>query len=273
MRPVKSYVRVPYVLAVLVTGVTSISGCTNASGPSNRNVSVSFATLVSAPAAAAPRGGQPALDVQVGGHTLSIASAQVVLSRIELAASTTTQCDSATSGDESGSLDMNGGEHHDCEQIELGPTLVNLPVDSTVITPLALGIPAGTYSALEAKLHPITSGDANDATFLTAHPEFSGVSVRVTGTFDGASFTYSGSPTAHLELEFNPPVVVDNTTNITVHIALDRWFENPDGSLIDPATANASGQNASVVANNIQNSFRAFRDDDHRGDDGHGDGH
>jgi hypothetical protein len=55
-------------------------------------------------------------------------------------------------------------------------------------------------------------------------------------------------------------------------VSLDRWFRDQNGKLVNPATANAGGPNADLVAQNIRHSFRAFRDDHHRGDDGNGDG-
>lgn len=70
-----------------------------------------------------------------------------------------------------------------------------------------------------------------------------------------------------------PLEISGDATNITVHVALDRWFTDANGALIDPATAAPGGPNASVVAANILRAFHAFRDDDRRGDDGPGDDH
>jgi hypothetical protein len=68
-------------------------------------------------------------------------------------------------------------------------------------------------------------------------------------------------------LEFSHPLAVgDAGTNVTVHVDLTQWFRDGSGNLADPATANAGGANVSLVANNIRQSFRAFRDDRRDGD-------
>src|SRR5206468_2096530 len=126
---------------------------------------------------------------------------------------------------------------------------VDLPTDNSVISMLTLQIPAGTYQALEAKIRAVRSDDNGGAAFLTAHPELANASVRVTGTFDGRPFTYTGSPNASLELSFNPPLTVGSTaTTVTVHVSIDRWFTDRSGNLIDPSTANAGGANEQLVS-------------------------
>src|SRR5579872_120125 len=61
-----------------------------------------------------------------------------------------------------------------------------------------------------------------------------------------------------------------STTTAETHSPLAR--ESAMRALVNPATANDGGPNADLVAENIRPSFRAFRDDQHRGDDGLGDG-
>ena len=98
--------------------------------------------------------------------------------------------------------------------------------------------------------------------------------MRVKGTYNGTAFTWTGAPEAQLEHTFSPALVIDAagnlTTNVTVSVDLTSWFRNSSGALIDPASANAGGPNAGVVSDNIRRSFRAFRDDDHDGQDDRG---
>jgi len=74
---------------------------------------------------------------------------------------------------------------------------------------------------------------------------------------------------AEQEIELNPPVTVTAgaTASLTLRFDLSGWFSGAGGAgLVDPATANAGGANAELVADNIQRSIRAFEDED-------GDGH
>jgi len=257
--------------ACALTAGIFINACSDSSGPgsgSGTNLSIAVATLT-APAAgrtvAAPS--TVSLDREVttpgGAHTLVITGAEVSLSRLELA-----------SADSAGCAEDDHPEHDDdrCHQLEAGPMLVDLPTDNSVVSLLTLQLPAGTYHALEAKIRPVNADDNGGGAFLAAHPEFANASVRVTGTFDGTPFTYVGSPNASLELGFNPPLTVGSSaTTVTVHVSIDRWFADRNGNLIDPSTANAGGVNAKLVSDNVRRSFHAFEDNEHRGDDGHGD--
>jgi hypothetical protein len=272
--------------ALLAAGLAAASvACNDSSSPAAaRDVSLSFATRAGAAAGIGQTSSEGAPDVngaftvRDATHTLTITRAAVVLSELELA-TTTTPCDSDDdAGDDHG--DHSGNDHADyrhgdhCAELELGPLLVDLPVDSSVTTVLTLAVPAGKYTQLEAKLRPVHDDDASAREFRAAHPELAGASVRVEGTFDGVPFVYTGAPRAHLELEFDPPLEVNaDGTNITVNVALDSWFTGADGALIDPATAAPGGSNAAVVADNILRAFHAFRDDDRRGHDGPGDDH
>lgn len=45
-------------------------------------------------------------------------------------------------------------------------------------------------------------------------------------------------------------------------IDVGTWFRAADGSLLDPDSANKSGENENIVANNIKASIDAFEDHD-----------
>jgi hypothetical protein len=253
-------------------------GCSQTSAPhGSAPMSVSFMTR-STSAAAASSTVIHAADVTTtdGQNTLTITRAQIVLSRIELRAAGAAVCDNDNDNDDNDVNDQSNGSGHDhgCEALELAPTLADLPVDSAVVSAIHADIPAGTYTALEAKLEPARGHDNGASAFLAANPTFAGVSVRVTGTYNGQAFVYNGAPQAHLEMNFNPPLTVaDGGANVTVHADLTQWFRDGAGNLVDPTTANTGGANAGLVAGNIQQSFRAFRDDGRNGDnDGPGSG-
>ena len=203
-----------------------------------------------------------AIQVGSGANSLTITQAQLVLARIEL--TTTGGC--ATTGEED-----------DCAELRLGPTLVDLPVDATTHVMLEdVAVPAGTYSGARAKLDAVKphNDEPGASAFLAAHPDFQGISVKVTGVFTDAShsthdFTFTSEVDAEMEATFNPPVTLaSDTKNFTFAVDIARWFTKGNGAVIDPTNP----ANAEAIARNIQRSARAFEDDNHDGVDDHEEG-
>jgi hypothetical protein len=259
-------------LAVLAAcGALACSESTSPAGGRPITVSFSTATLAGASLSrtAAP-GAARDVSLSAGADALVITRVQLVVARMELQRVGATCTSDAAMGDD----DVDDNE---CAELELAPTVVDLPVNGTVVSILNGSVPAGSYSALEAKIRPLRADSEHgrsSSAFLTAHPELNGVSVVVEGTFNGTRFTYQGAPRAELERTFNPPLVVEATTpNLTVSVDLTTWFRAQSGGLIDPSTANTGGPNAAIVAENIKRSFHAFRDDDRDGDDDDRRGH
>jgi hypothetical protein len=245
---------------------TTLAACSDSTSPSaGRTLTLSFSAKAAAPAASLQRFRlAPQVVASAAGDTLVITKAQLVLREVELTSSLAASCDGA--GDD------------DCREAEVGPLLVDLPVDGPVTSPISVALPAGTYSKLEFELHKPessndsaddSSDDSRDSTFLVAHPEFAGVSVRVEGTINRQPFVYASSVNAEMELEFDAPVVIDaTTTNVTVNADVSRWFRSSTGDVLAPNSSNAG-----LIDENIKASFEAFEDDDRDGSDdrsGHG---
>jgi len=246
-------------LAALVTTLTA--ACSDAPTSNNaHSVNLMFST---APAGAAlsstaANDSHAGLTVSGAGGTLVITRAQLVVARAELAGSASAGC----AGDDRG---------RDCEELKLGPMLVDLPLAEGAVSVLTTAVPAGTYSRLEAKVKAVRDGDDGAAAFLAGNPAFRGVSVRVEGTFDGQPFVYAAGEEAELDMSFDPPVTVGaDGLSVTVHVDLARWFADAAGNAIDPRSASAGGPNARLVADNIARSFHAFEDENHDGHDDHG---
>jgi hypothetical protein len=199
--------------------------------------------------------------IALGNDTVIVRSAQLVLRKVELKRSDVASCD-AIAG--------NG----DCEEFETGATLVSLPLGSALITQeVSVAVPAGTFNALEFEIHKPSSSD--DAAFIAANPDFANVSIRVTGTYSQSgtrsAFTFTSDVNQSEESSLVPPVTVQEgqTLNVTLRVDITGWFLNgAKTALVDPASANKGQPNESVVANNIQNSFKAFEDDNHDGLEG-----
>lgn len=261
-------------LAAAALGAGSLTaGCAgDSTGPvgaaAPRTISLSLAATGALSTASASLNGRTSSSLTVSSSSvdaLVITKVQLVLARLELQRAGATCSSNASAGDDDRMDDES------CAQLELSPTIVTLPVDGSVANALSVPVPSGTYSAFEAKMRPVEARRNGSTTFLAAHPEFAGVSVRVEGTFNGKAFTFLGAPSAQFESVFNPPLVADASgINITIKVDLSNWFRTSTGALIDPASASAGAANAAIVSSNITRSFSAFRDDDRNGHDDHG---
>lgn len=257
-------------------GAASTLACADGTGPkAGQPVSVSFTTSGTGGAALSRSLDPAAPSFSTTGtpDVLTISKAQIVVARTELE-----RVDAACTSDAAAGDDEHENENDDCKELQLAPAIVDLPVGptGTVVNAITVNIPEGSYSELTAKVRALRSTDGRgraSAAFLAAHPEFDGVDVRVEGSFNGTPFVYTGSVSANVERHFSPPLVVGAAPlNVTVDVDLANWFKDRSGALIDPSTAKPGTVNGTIVENNIRQSFRAFRDDDHDGrdDDDHG---
>ena len=252
--------------AVGLATAASIAACSDSGGPSaGGQVNFNLATKAATAPAAAIHGmsfatvGTPETFTD-GTNTLVINQVQLVLREIELKrAEATVNCGESAGGDA-------------CEELELGPVLLDLPLGGTGGATRSFSVPvsAGSYSEVEFQIHKPSNDD--DAAFVQANPDFSGVSVRVTGTYNGAAFAFTSDLEAEEEIALTPPLVTSDAaaTDLTLFVDLDRWFRDGAGGLVDPLTANAGGANESVVENNIKGTLHAFEDENEDGADDHG---
>lgn len=269
-------------LAFAVAGAVALAaGCGDSTGPAGTSsVSLSVATVGSTPAASGSA--SPTLDISqsVGDNTLVLQDVSLVVDKLELQ-STEGACaaeSESESGGEAGGEESDAEHEQDmgdgCAEVETGPLLVQLPLDDAVTHVAQVDLPAGTYTKLEMEIHPPRSENSADGDFLSAHPDLEGVSIRVTGTWNGEPFTFERGIEAEQEVALDPPLeVTDATTssNVTLSFDVRSWFTAPDGSLIDPSTAAAGGANAELVAENIRASLQGFEDADHDGHEDHED--
>jgi len=172
--------------------------------------------------------------------------------------------------------DAENNDEHDCEAMDVGPALVDLPLDGATRVILDALVPAGTYTGVRAKLEAVENDDDGASPFLVAHPGFEGVSVKVVGVFTDAGgadhpFTLTSGVEAELKMDFPTPVTVGAaTSNITIDVNVGSWFKDASGAVIDPTKA----ENQTAIERAIRASLRAFEDDNHDGNDDHeGEGH
>lgn len=245
-----------YRAASAMLAFSAVVACGDSTGPGKTpTVTLSFGSATPAATSIAA-----SIGAAAEGAPLVITRVQLVISETELEAAGAS-CLAAADDDS------------DCPEIKLGPTLIDLPLDGSIKPVLAASVPAGTYEELEFEIEAVQESDDADmsaqevAAFLTANPQFRGVSIRVEGTYEGAPFVYTTDAEAELEMEFSPPVTIDGSSNITVHVDVASWFRGANGVIIDPRTANAGGVNKQLVDDNIERSFDAFDDDDRDGRD------
>jgi hypothetical protein len=254
----------PSMKSIAILAIAGAAACSDSTSPGvGQPISVSFSTA-STTGASLSR----SAELTASADALVINKVQLVVSRVELVPVGAVCTSEAVAGDDD--------DDSECAELELAPSVLDLPVDGTVASKLAVTVPAGAYTAFEAKIRPVRADGSHgrgSAAFLAANPTFGNVSVRVEGTFNGTPFTYTGAPDFGLETRFDPPLTVDAAPlNLTIHVDLASWFRSSTGATIDPSTANAGGANAGVVSDNIRRSFRGFRDDDRNGHDDHEDG-
>jgi len=247
----------PSMKSIAILAIAGAAACSDSTSPdAGQPISLSFST-------ASTTGATLSRSAELGStaDALVINKVQLVLSRIELVPVGAVCTTEAAAGDDD--------DESECAELELAPSVVDLPVDGTVASKLAVTVPAGAYTALEAKIRPVRADGSHgrgSSAFIAANPTLANVSVRVEGTFNGTPFTYIGAPDFGFETRFDPPLTVDaSPLNLTIHVDVASWFHSSTGASIDPSTANAGGANAGVVSDNIKRSFRGFRDDDHNG--------
>ena len=231
------------------------AACSDSTAPSGQAMTLSFSSR-------SPTGGSSvgslspsyAVTVTGGGNTLVITRAQLVIREVELKRTGAENCPDGVVGD------------GNCKELEFGPLLVDLPLNSGVTAPRSISVPQGQYRELELDIHK-PSGDAGDAAFVAANPLFANSSIRVEGTFNGTPFVFTSRLNEEIEVEFNPMLTVDATGgNITIQIDVASWFKNASsGAVIDPNTANSGGVNEGTVKEQIKRSIRALDDDDRDG--------
>lgn len=243
--------------SLVVALMATIFGCGGPSAPSTTGrMNLNLATTPSALAAkSGTRSSLAAVEVfALGGDSLVISRVELVMREIEFKAlGAQGSCDSLGDGS--------------CQELAVGPMVVELPFGDGVARSLSVPVQPGTYSEVDFKIHK-PGDDPGDAALLAAHPDLRGVSVRVTGSFNRQAFVYTTDVTAEQEQDLAVPVEVAPGASVDVTLAVDlgRWFLDTAATrLVDPATAATGQANESIVEGNIKQSFQAFRDDDRDG--------
>ena len=213
-------------LATIAFGVT---GCDSSdSDDAAGRVEVQIRTRSSASSTAGPSA--KASSLQIGGTngTLAISDIRLIVAEMELES------------------------EDDSAEFETGPRFFELPLDTSVVTPLAASeIPPGTYTDFEFEVEDVDLDDLDDDdeeddyrtlrdTIRQSFPNWpDDASMVAVGTFTptgGAPQSFTTYFEAEIEVEtaLDPPLEVRaDGASRTLTIVLDptQWFRNADGSV------------------------------------------
>lgn len=244
--------------AAAATVGTSACSSSDVAGTDLKPVSLSFTATANSTAVGAS---SEASAAPILGVAPTITKVQIVLTKVALARSDDANCVNDGFNE---SADV--GSSSECQQMTRQPLLVNMPVDGTLRTHVNVPLDGGVYSKLEARLAAATMTTAGGAAFLDANPEFANTSLRVDGVFNGVPFTFKMALQANIEMKFSPALVIDaRSKNATIAVDVSRWFVTVNGNVMDPFRATPGTPSATIIENNIRASFRAFSDNQMRG--------
>ena len=263
--------RIELLVGIAAFGV--VAGCSSDTTGANRHpVQFSFTTHVATTTTSNVLASDQAVDAA---GNLVLSNVQLVFRKLELDPDGTADCvGEVVDANDFNADDDHGRNEEECEAVSRDPIFVDIPVGNTLKLMPVITVPLakGTFSELEAKLGPAKDKFTD---FNKAHPELKGNSVRVRGTIKqngvATAFDFVAPVRAKLEMELDPPLVVDGITptNATVSIDVSKWFLDPSGNVIDPTTATPGSANLARIESNIRRSFHAFEDDHERGEDHH----
>lgn len=244
--------RMSGVLAVLLAAA-GLACSDNPAGPEGQGTVVFQLATSGTGATTAP---SLAVSVTRGSDVIVISDVQLVARKIKV-------------GREDGScpedIEADPEEESECPSLKLGPLLLDPPIDEGADPVFTVDIPAGVYDELQLQIHKPTGG--NDAAFIAANPDFNGVSIKVTGTWNGTPFIFTTDLTQVVEIELEDPVEVlaDGETSLTLLLDVRGWFLDQGGAaLLNPISP--AQQARSRIEQNIRQSFHAFEDDDEDGE-------
>jgi len=147
------------------------------------------------------------------------------------------------------------------DEVASGPYLLDLSGPSLdsggVAKVLETSFTPGTYSEIKLEIHKPENGEVGVNADLTPMIA-ANASIIADGTIDGADFTFTTAVSAEQQFEGN--LVLNAGSNLTLNVDPSTWFTS-SGARLDPRTES----NRSQIENNIQSSFKAYKDDDEDG--------
>jgi hypothetical protein len=154
--------------------------------------------------------------------------------------------------------------NQDSTNFKVGPFVLFLNLSSDINTISSAIIPAGAYNKVKFEVHKLNDNEAvPDPEFADANGRYS---VIVKGSYLGNYFVYKSTKSAHQILQFpgNIQVTSANFSNITMIVKPYIWFIG-NGVYLDPREPSNSNDIDNNIKDNINNNFKAFKDNDRNG--------
>lgn len=161
-------------------------------------------------------------------------------------------------------IKLNVSSSQDSSNFKTGPFVISLNLNASVNRITSSFIPAGTYDKIKFEIHKLENNETvPDPDFADSNGRYS---VVVKGSYNGSSFVYKSSKSAHQILSFQGNLFVSETgtSNVTLKIKPYIWFID-NGVYLDPANPANSNNIDNNIKNNINNNFKAFVDNDRNG--------
>lgn len=154
--------------------------------------------------------------------------------------------------------------NEDSTNFKVGPFVLFLNLSSEINTISSAIIPAGTYQKVKFEVHKLNDNEAvPDPEFADANGRYS---VIVKGSYLGNYFVYKSTKSAHQILQFPNaiPITTASSSNITMIVKPYIWFIG-NGAYLDPREPSNSNDIDNNIKDNINNNFKAFKDNDRNG--------
>ena len=154
--------------------------------------------------------------------------------------------------------------NQDSTNFKVGPFVLFLNLSSSINFISSAIIPAGSYDKIKFEVHKLNDNEAvPDPEFADANGRYS---VIVKGWYLGNYFVYKSTKSAHQKLSFPTAISItsDYISNVTMIVKPYIWFiEN--GIYIDPRDPVNSNDIDNNIKDNINQNFKAFKDNDKNG--------
>lgn len=221
----------------LVALAAVLAGCEDTTGPEAGGSEVDVAFVVAPTATAAFSGtgsARQGLVVSGSNGTLEIEDLRLIVSEFELEGEDDDDCD-----------DDGNVNDDDCEDFELPPFLVDVPLTGGIVEVASADVQPGVYKELEFETRGLDDDDDDDSRdrarilelvteLRQTYPSFpQRASMVASGTFtptDGEPrpFVVYFDAEVEIELELEPPMVLpgEGQTQLVVDLRPDLWFRN-----------------------------------------------
>ena len=227
-------------LAIAVLFSFSVIGCDSTSN-SDQGDGLSLRMQMAPEVATSPTSVLQNQELTIAGAngTLTLSQISLIVAEFELELAEDT-CDDDQEGEQ---------ENDMCEEFELPPSFINLPLDQGAVSIGTDQVAPGLYEELEFEVEDLEDDEENSQEILqlldtirSDYPEWpQEASMRLMGEFtptDGTPqpFIVYAEAEIEVEMEFNPPLSVessDQDQTITIAINPENWFIRPNGDVMD----------------------------------------